>query len=117
MGYGVAPSDALAWRRTGRDDSPMPDFSARYDSWHLVMTAVPLAAGAVGAFFIRQRPARLGSMVLAYAVICVGVALSPLWLDRVDAVLVETRFAFVIGAAMLLIAGGSAPRDDGTPSA
>ncbi|MHB1297963.1 MAG: hypothetical protein ACYC0B_05475 [Gemmatimonadaceae bacterium] len=95
----------------------MPDLSARYDAWHLVMTAIPLATGALGALFVRQRPARLGSLVLVYAVICVGVALSPLWLDRVDAVLVETKFAFVIGLAMLLAAGGRTPRGEDTPPA
>ena len=94
----------------------MPDFSARYDAWHLALTAIPVLAGAVGAIIIRQRPERLGSMVLAYAVICVGVALSPLWLDRVDAVLVETKFAFVIGLAMLLAAELSGALDLFDPS-
>lgn len=92
----------------------MDAFASRYDSWHLLLTLVPLVTGGLAALFVLRRPQYLGRMVLLYAAICIGVALSPFWLGRVAGVadassrgiLVETKFAFIIGLAILLAAGG-----------
>jgi hypothetical protein len=94
----------------------MSDLAARYDLWHVILTAAPVAAAACGALVIRRWPQVLGRTVALYALLCIGVALSPVWLGAVtvlpDAglrpVLEETRFAFALGLAILLAAGGSA---------
>lgn len=97
----------------------MSALAARYDLWHVILTAVPVAAALLGAVVIRRRPKVLGRTVALYALLCIGIALAPVWLGAVTAladdaprrVLEETRFAFVLGLAILLAAGGSAARD------
>lgn len=94
----------------------MSDLVDRYDVWHVLLTATPVAAAALGAVVIRRWPGVLGRTVALYALLCIGVALAPVWLSAVtvlaDAgprpVLEETRFAFALGLALLLAAGGSA---------
>lgn len=92
----------------------MGSFAARYDAWNLLLTLTPLVVGVLAALFVARRPQYLGRMVLLYAAICIGVALSPFWLGSVASVadassrriLVETKFAFIVGLAILLAAGG-----------
>jgi hypothetical protein len=92
------------------------NLAARYDLWHVILTAAPVVAATLGALGIRRWPSVLGRTVALYALLCIGVALSPVWLGAVavvpDAglrpVLEETRFAFALGLAFLLAAGGSA---------
>jgi hypothetical protein len=86
----------------------------RHDLVSLAQTFIPLVAGALGALLLWHRPKPIGKVVLAYAVICLAVATSPLWAsDMVIArhapipeVLLETKLAFVIGLAAILAAGG-----------
>jgi ABC-type transport system involved in cytochrome c biogenesis permease subunit len=92
----------------------MPDFTQQYDRWHVLMTIIPLVAGLLGVLILWQRPQHVGKMVVLYAAICIGIALSPFWLGPLagipDAtsrtVLVGTKFAFVIGLAAILAAAG-----------
>lgn len=94
----------------------MTALAARYDLWHVLFTTAPLAAAALGALVIRRAPRVLGRTVVLYALLCIGIALAPVWLGAVTAiadagprpVLEETRFAFVLGLMILLAAGGSA---------
>jgi hypothetical protein len=89
-------------------------FVGRYDAWHLLLTLTPVLVGAVAALLVARRPQYLGRMVLVYAAICIGIALSPFWLGSLGAIaddagrriLVETKFAFIVGLAILLAAGG-----------
>lgn len=94
----------------------MLQFWTRYDLLHVVMTLVPLVVGGLGALLLWHRPDHLGKTVIAYALICIGVALSPWWLRaaygtpeaELRPVLVETKLAFVVGLAFVLAAGGRA---------
>lgn len=96
----------------------MAGYWSRFDLWHTILTLVPVVAAVLGCLVIRRWPERLGTVVLAYAVVCIGDALSPYWLSEpawaMDIerrpVLVETKLAFVLGLMALLAAGGSAPR-------
>ncbi len=88
----------------------------------VLQTLVPLVAGALGTALLWYRPKPLGKVVLAYAVICLAVATSPLWtrefvLGRhqpIPEVLIETKFAFIVGLAAILVAGGR-PQPGRTP--
>lgn len=86
----------------------------RHDLVSVVQALIPLAAGTLGTLLLWYDPRPLGKVVLAYAVLCLAVATSPLWLgDAVIArhqpipeVLLETKLAFIVGLAAILAAGG-----------
>lgn len=91
----------------------------RYDMWSVLQIAAPLAAAALGTALLWRRPNHLGKVVMAYALLCIAVALSPIWVQEVvepssaiPEVLLEAKLAFVVGLAMLLAAGGRS----GTPT-
>ena len=85
----------------------------RYDMWSTLQIIAPLAGGLLGMALLWRRPQPLGKVVLAYALLCIAVALSPLWVqevlepsDAIPEVLLEAKLAFVVGLAMLLATGG-----------
>ncbi len=94
---------------------------SRFDVWHTALTFVPVAAALLGCLMIMRWPQRYGTVVVAYAVVCIIVGLAPYWVPDTAAapligrrpVLVETKLAFVLGLMALLAAGGRAPRTDG----
>ncbi len=94
----------------------MQAYLSRFDLWHVVLTGIPLAAGALMAAVATYAPKHLGKLVAAYAAICIGVGMAPVWLRSLAlvpegplrGVLVETKLAFVVGLAVLLAAGGRA---------
>src|SRR5690606_28814854 len=61
----------------------MRDLASRYDTWHVILTAAPLVAAAFGALVVRRWPGVLGRTVALYALLCIGIALAPLWLGAV----------------------------------
>ena len=94
----------------------MDAYTSRFDFWHVVLTATPLVAGMLLATLATRWPSHLGKWVATYAAICIAVGMSPIWLREfalVDdgplrSVIVETKFAFFFGLAVLLAAGGRA---------
>ncbi len=85
----------------------------RYDMWSTLQIIAPLAGALLGMLLLWRRPNHLGKVVLAYAVLCIAVALSPIWVsevaqptDAIPEVLLEAKLAFVVGLAMLLATGG-----------
>ncbi len=86
----------------------------RHDIVTVVQTLIPLAAGLLGTLLLWYDPKPLGKVVLAYAVICLAVATSPLWVGEaviarhqpIPEVLLETKVSFIIGLASILAAGG-----------
>lgn len=94
----------------------MDAYTSRFDFWHLVLTATPLAAGVLLAALATRWPSHLGKWVALYAAICIAVGMSPLWLRALAlvgegplrSVIVETKLAFFVGLAVLLAAGGRA---------
>lgn len=94
----------------------MDAYTSRFDFWHVMLTATPLVAGLLLAALATRWPSHLGKWVATYAVICIAVGFSPIWLRElalVDegplrSVIVETKLAFFVGLAILLAAGGRA---------
>jgi hypothetical protein len=91
---------------------------ARYDGWHAAQTLIPLVACALGTFILWNSPKHLGKVVIGYALLCIFLVLSPMWLgdygekglEALRPVLVESKLAFVIGLAIVLAAGGRTPQ-------
>lgn len=94
----------------------MDAYLSRFDVWHVVLTATPLVAGSLLALLVTRWPRRHIASVALYAAICISVGVSPLWLRSLElvpsgplrSVLVETKFAFFVGLAILFAAGGRA---------
>lgn len=96
----------------------MPELAARYNTWEVLRTTLPLIAGGVGAFLVWHKQGLLGRTVLVYALLCLFVAFSPFWFPKpvevpgvvLQPLLLETKFAFVVGLAAVLAAGGRTAR-------
>lgn len=98
----------------------MDAYTSRFDFWHVTLTATPLVAGSLLALLVTRWPRQHIKSVALYAAICIAVGVSPLWLRSLElvpsgplrSVLVETKFAFFVGLAILFAAGGRAIEQD-----
>lgn len=91
--------------------------AARYDGWHAAQTLIPLLGAVLGVAILWRSHRHLGKVVIGYAIICILLVLSPMWLGdygetgltALRPVLIETKVAFVVGLAIVLAAGGRTP--------
>jgi hypothetical protein len=94
----------------------LQDYLGRFDGWHLLLTAVPLAGGALGALLARTAVRHLGKVIIGYALLGLGVGFAPEWLRAAGLVpggplrpvLLETKLVLILGVLAILAAGGRA---------
>jgi len=96
----------------------MLEIAAHVELWQIILASPLALAGSLGAFIVRRRPARIGTVLLAFAVVSALVGGTFIYVARATdtpaielrEVLIAGKFAVVFGLMLLLGASGLAPR-------